>query len=162
MYKKLISFLFYLLICISVFSQNTNDSIQIIKTSTNYRYLQQGNVLSLRQMTQIMKPDKEATMYLKSAKISTGISALLECSGGFLIGYQIGTIIAGKGANLSMLAVGIGLWVVDIPINIATKRNLFKAIHHYNSYKSKNSLSSNTYDFHMGISQNGIGITLEF
>jgi len=162
MYKKPIIFLFYLLICISVFSQSSNDSIQIIKINTHYRYEQQGHVLNLLQMTQIMKTDKEATKYLKSAKLSNGISVLFEFTGGFLIGYPIGTYIAGKGANLSMLAVGIGFLVVDIPISIATKRNLFKAIHHYNSYKSETGLISNAYDFHMGITQNGIGITLKF
>ena len=162
MYKKPIIFLFYLLICISVFSQSSNDSIQIIKINTNYRYEQLGHVLNLRQMTQIMKTDKEATKYLKTAKLSNGISVLLECTGGFLIGYQIGTYIAGRGANLSMLAVGISFLVVDIPINIATKRNLFKAINLYNTHKTATGLNGNDYDFHLGITQNGIGITLKF
>jgi len=162
MYTKPIIFLFYLLICIPVFSQSSNDSIQIIKINTNYRYEHQGHFLNLQQMTQIMKTDKEATKYLKSAKLSNGISVIFEFAGGFLIGYPIGTYITGKGANISMLAVGIGFLVVNIPINIATKRNLTKAINSYNTSISGTGLINNTYDLHMGFTQNGIGITLRF
>lgn len=162
MFKKPIIFLFGLIICISVFSQNSNDSIQIIKIGTNYRYEQHGHLLNLQQMTQIMTTDKEAAKYLKSAKLSNGISVLLGYAGGFMIGYPIGRYIAGRGANLSMLAVGIGFVIVDIPVSIATKRNLFNAIHRYNSHNSEAGLISNDYDLHMGITQNGIGFTLSF
>ncbi len=162
MFKKSVIFLFSLILCISVFGQNSNDSIQVINVGSNYRCEQNGHVLNLRQITQLMKTDKEATKYLKSAKLSNGISVILGCAGGFLIGYPIGTYIAGRGVDLSMLAVGISFLVVDIPVNIATKRNLIKAINHYNSNQSGTGSMNNAYDIQMGLTQNGIGITLRF
>lgn len=162
MYKKSIIFIFCLTICISVFSQTNKDSIQMIKVGNNYRCEQNGHILNLRQLTGIMKTDKEATAHLKLAKLSNDISVLLGFTGGVLIGYPIGSYIAGKGVNLSMFAVGIGFLIVDIPLNIATKRNLTRAINRYNSSISGTGLINKACDLHMGITQNGIGITLKF
>ena len=162
MYKKPIILLFNLIICISIFSQNSNDSIQIIKLNNNYSYEQNSHVLNYREIKEILKADKEATRYLKSAKLSNDISTALRWAGGFLIGYPIGGLIAGKKVNASMLTVGIGFLVIDIPVSIAVKKNLFKSISVYNDHKNATGLIDNDYDLQMGITQNGIGFTFKF
>ena len=136
MYKKPIILLFNLIISISIFSQNSNDSIQIIKLNRNYSYEQNSHVLNYQEIKEILKADKEATRYLKSAKLSNDISTALRWAGGFLIGYPIGGLIAGKKVNASMLTVGIGFLVIDIPVSIAVKKNLFKSISIYNDHKN--------------------------
>ena len=162
MYKKPIILLFNLIISISIFSQNSNDSIQIIKLNRNYSYEQNSHVLNYREIKEILKADKEATRYLKSAKLSNDISTALRWAGGFLIGYPIGGLIAGKKVNASMLTVGIGFLVIDIPVSIAVKKNLFKSISVYNDHKNATGLIDNDYDLQMGITQNGIGFTFKF
>ena len=162
MYKKPIILLFNLIICISIFSQNSNDSIQIIKLNNNYSYEQNSHVLNYREIKEILKADKEATRYLKSAKLSNDISTALRWAGGFLIEYPIGGFIAGKKVNASMLTVGIGFLVIDIPVSIAVKKNLFKSISIYNDHKNATGLIDNDYDLQMGITQNGIGFTFKF
>ncbi len=162
MYKKPIILLFNLIISISIFSQNSNDSIQIIKLNRNYSYEQNSHVLNYQEIKEILKADKEATRYLKSAKLSNDISTALRWAGGFLIGYPIGGLIAGKKVNASMLTVGIGFLVIDIPVSIAVKKNLFKSISVYNDHKNATGLIDNDYDLQMGITQNGIGFTFKF
>ncbi len=162
MYKKPIILLFNLIISISIFSQNSNDSIQIIKLNRNYSYEQNSHVLNYQEIKEILKADKEATRYLKSAKLSNDISTALRWAGGFLIGYPIGGLIAGKKVNTSMLTVGIGFLVIDIPVSIAVKKNLFKSISVYNDHKNATGLIDNDYDLQMGITQNGIGFTFKF
>ncbi|MDD2995207.1 MAG: hypothetical protein PHP99_03200 [Paludibacter sp.] len=162
MYKKPIILLFNLIISISIFSQNSNDSIQIIKLNRNYSYEQNSHVLNYQEIKEILKADKEATRYLKSAKLSNDISTALRWAGGFLIGYPIGGLIVGKKVNASMLTVGIGFLVIDIPVSIAVKKNLFKSISVYNDHKNATGLIDNDYDLQMGITQNGIGFTFKF
>lgn len=162
MYKKPIILLFNLIISISIFSQNSNDSIQIIKLNRNYSYEQNSHILNYQEIKEILKADKEATRYLKSAKLSNDISTALRWAGGFLIGYPIGGLIVGKKVNTSMLTVGIGFLVIDIPVSIAVKKNLFKSISIYNDHKNATGLIDNDYDLQMGITQNGIGFTFKF
>ena len=162
MYKKPIILLFNLIISISIFSQNSNDSIQISKLNRNFSYEQNSHVLSCQEIKEILKADKEATRYLKSAKLSNDISTALRWAGGFLIGYPIGGLIAGKKVNASMLTVGIGFLIIDIPVSIAVKKNLFKSISVYNDHKNATGLIDNDYDLQMGITQNGIGFTFKF
>ena len=158
-----IFFMFCLMIGFSAFSQsNNNDSIKKVNRGILHYYEQNGHVLTYGKMTTLMKGDVEATNYLNKAKTSNTLSIIPGVGGGFCIAYPIARALSGQKANWTQFAIGCGLTAVYIPIVISTNKNVKKAVDAYNKNKVVSNNTENNYDLRLGLSQNGLGMTLRF
>ena len=162
MFKKSIILIIGLIVSVSVYSQLRNDSIQRYKSGGSYRYEQSGRVLTLNDMTLLMNQNTVASAYLAKAKSSYLVSNILGGVGGFCIGYPLGVAIAGGRPNWTVFALGCGFVVVAIPISISSTKNVKMAVDTFNRDKTVSGTIKNGYDLKLGVTQNGLGLTLRF
>jgi hypothetical protein len=160
---KSIIFIFSLIISLSVFSQSgRNDSIKKVNLGISHYYEQNGHTLTYGKMTTLMKGNVEATNYLNKAKTLNALSIIPGVGGGFCVAYPIAKALSGQQANWTQFAIGCGLIAVYIPIVISTNKNVKKAVDSYNKNKVVSDNTGNNYDLRLGLSQNGLGLTLRF
>ncbi len=150
-----------IILCLVAFSNINAQKIEMKKSFGTNMYLQDGKRLTLKQLTELMKNNKEALTLIKKAKTNNTWSMVLGGAGGFLVGFPIGTAIGGGDAKWELAAVGAGLILASIPLNSAYNKHSKKAVDLYN-----NEMSSSAYrfkpEFNFNIKGNGLGISMRF
>lgn len=138
------------------------QEIEIKKVFGGYKYIQNGNDLTMRKLMNAVETNPEAYGLTKKAKNINTLTAVLGFAGGGLVGYPIGTALGGGDANWALAGVGAGLIAVAIPLSSSVNKKSKKAVELYNSGLNDASL----YQFKPIISvinnQNGIGLVLSF
>lgn len=161
MIRKVFLNLLGLVLCVSVFSQNQNDSIHSTKVFGGYKFECKGKVLTYSDMLEMMKDNPEAYQYMEKAKSSAGIVNVLSFAGGFLIGWPLGTAMAGGKPNWTLAGVGCGLLIVTIPIASSSNKNAMIAIDKFNT-KRKGLSFRGQYDLNLGLNPSGLVLALRF
>jgi hypothetical protein len=106
--------LFINVFVINVFGQNRPDSITVINRLGPV-FRQNGATLTPNKLLAITKSNQEAFSEMKIARNNYTASMIFQLPGGFLIGYPLGTAVAGGDPNWTLAAIGAGLVVVSIP-----------------------------------------------
>ena len=155
--------LFLLLFLPAVFSaagQNTTtDTIEIRKAfGTVFRY--KGKTQTPKQLLDLMAPVPEAVKEMEIARSNYSTSAVFGFIGGFLIGWPLGTAIAGGDPNWALAGIGAGVLVISIPFTSAYNRHAKNAIDLYNGSQRHSSLDGP--ELHLGMTGNGMGLRLSF
>jgi len=70
---------------------------------------------------------------MKWAKSNSDIATVLGFSGGLMIGWPVGTAIAGGDPNWVIAGVGAGFLAIGIPLSIRASKGMFQAVEIYNS-----------------------------
>jgi hypothetical protein len=161
MIRKVLLNLLGLVLCVSIFSQNQNDSIQAKKVFGGYKFESKGKILTLGDMLEMMKDNPEAYQYMEKAKSSAGIANVLGFAGGFMIGWPLGTAMGGGKPNWAIAGVGCGLLIVAIPISSSSNKNAMIAVDKFNA-KRKGLSYRGQYDLKLGLNPNGLALVLRF
>lgn len=144
---------------LGLFSQNQTDSIQIEKRLGTV-YTQNGNTLTFKHLMEISKVNDEAYSFMKQARTNNNAAMVFSLAGGFLVGYPLGTALAGGDPNWVMAGIGAGLIIVGIPFSIGASKNAKIAVEIYNSGLVKPEARRINCNF--GVTNNGIGIKVAF
>ena len=136
------------------------QEINYEKVFGGYKYTQNDKPISVKQMSEAMNNNPEASAYMKKAKTNYGASMVFNFAGGFLIGWPIGTALGGGEPEWGMAAIGGGLILLGIPFAKATNTNAIKAVDIYNA--SNGDIGARVYTLNFGLSSRGIGITMKF
>jgi hypothetical protein len=103
--------------------------------------------ISPKQVLDVMyytdKPYKE----FKKAKMNYGIAGVLGFTGGIMLGFPIGTAIAGGKPEWLLAAGGAAVILTSIPFSIAFKRRARNAVDLYNIEKSQTSTIKTSFYF---------------
>ncbi len=161
MIRKVLLNLLGLVLCVSVFSQNQNDSIQAKKVFGGYKFECKGKILTSKDMLGMMKDNPEAYQYMEKAKNSAGIANILGFAGGFMIGWPLGTAMGGGKPNWALAGVGCGLLIVAIPIASSSNKKAMIAVDKFN-VKRRGLTYREQYDLKLSLNQNGLGLVLRF
>jgi hypothetical protein len=97
---------------------------------------------------------------MKIAKNNYTASMIFQLPGGFLIGYPLGTAMAGGDPNWTLAAIGAGLVVISIPFISAYNKHARNAVSVYNKGLKYSTLVRP--DLRFGITYNGLGAYLRF
>lgn len=160
MIKKNSILLFLMVFFLSVSAQNHTDSIKIVKIpGGGTRYEQLGKDLKLYQIEYIMNKNPMAVNDLKKAKSLDVFTNIVASCGGGLLGYALGYGLSSGYYEMTLITVGCGFIVIAIPISLAAKNKLDKAIETYNGGLIPQS-SYEKPDLKFGVTPNGIGFTL--
>ena len=157
--KKLIVAGFLLSLFINLSGQNRPDSITVINRLGPV-FQQNGKTLTPGKLLEITKPNQEAFSEMKIAKSNYTASMIFQLPGGFLIGYPLGTAMAGGDPNWTLAAIGAGLVVISIPFISAYNKHARKAVSAYNNGLRYSTLVRP--DLRFGITYNGLGAYLRF
>ena len=153
-----------LIVCLAIsgicsFGQSKSDSIQI-KQRLGTVFQQNGKNLTPNQLSQITQTNQEASAEMKLARTNYNASLFFQIPGGVLIGYPLGTALAGGKANWTLAAIGAGLIVVAIPLISAYNKHARNAVAIYNKGLKNSSLIQPNIKFRL--TYNGIGMRVNF
>ena len=79
------------------FGQTATDPILAKKVLGGYQYSQGGQILSMNQLVNTMKPNEQAYQLVKSGQTTQTVAMVFSAAGGFMIGWPLGAAIAGGG-----------------------------------------------------------------
>lgn len=157
--RKMILLGLLLTTIVAVSAQNASDSIEV-KKGRGTSYLQGGKVLTPKQLLDITQPVPEAHAEMKVAKSNYNVATVLGFAGGFLIGWPLGTAIAGGDPEWVMAGIGAGLVGISIPLLSAYNKRSQKAVDIYNSTLQQTGY--NRMDLKLGVTCNGLGLRMTF
>lgn len=142
-------------------SSTQTDSISFSAKGLGYGYMYNNRVLDLGSLETILSSNTAAYEMLRKAKSSSVIISILSYTGGFLIGYPLGTMLRGDNPNWTMALIGCGLIAIDLPIVASAEKKLLNAVKIYNSGIYREPISQKM-NLKFGLNQNGLALVLKF
>ena len=146
-------------VVLTSFGQTETDSITCIKTP-RAGFLRNGKELTFKDIQTITQSVPEAVKEIQIAKSNQGFAVVLSYAGGFLVGWPIGTFIGGGKPNWKMAGVGLGMCLLTIPLNRTFIKHTRLAVDAYNASLRNTVAIERTWQ--IGLSQNGVGVSLKF
>lgn len=140
------------------FAQSSEQTIQIKKTAFGTSYLQNEKKLTPKQLLDITQYNAEANEIMKKAKTNADVSMVLGAIGGFMIGWPLGTAIAGGDPNWTLAGVGAGFVVVSIPFSVKYSKQAKEAV----SIHNKTFEGVSRLNFDIGCFHSGLGLKISF
>ena len=148
--------IFLLLLAFNICSA---QMIEIEHGAGGYKYFQNGEKQSLKDLTKIMESDSLEYANITRARSWHTLSALTAGAGSILV---IISIIKGTNESFAYAAVGVGMIAFVIPFSIIGNRRTRSAVDLYNlKYKSFGMTESKSF-FTLGATANGLGINYIF
>jgi len=144
----------------NVFGQTTSDSLTIQTIPGGCKVYQENRQLTLSQLAIAVQTNDIAYQQVKKAQSNNTISSILGGIGGFMIGYPLGTALGGGQPNWTMFGIGAGIAVISIPISIKCVKQVKSSVDIYNGGLRK--INQPTTEFKLGMSGNGMAITMTF
>ena len=142
-----------------LYAQNISDTI-VTKKALGVIFVQNGRNLTPRSLLEITKSNDEAYKEMKIAKNNYDAGQVFGMVGGFMVGWPIGTAVAGGNPNWTLAAAGAGLIIISIPFSSAYSKHAKKAVNIYNNGLKQTGI--NAVDFIFGWTGNGIGLRADF
>jgi hypothetical protein len=157
--KQIITILL-ILITSGLFAQTSPGKITRHSNFWGYYYKIDGTKVKTPIVESNLKTYDKAYNYYKKGQSNLLASSILGAAGGVLIGWPLGTWIAGGNPNWTLAYVGLGLTIVSIPIESAFRKNNNKALMLYNEqqFRSNNTQTS----LQLRGTSNGIGLVWGF
>jgi len=163
--SKLLRFqllLLCLFVSILAFSQSKNERIERVWHGFGFRYEQAGQVLSMDSLQTLLKGNPSSVKFYNQSINATNLSAFMMIGEASCLFVPLARALAKEPIYWSMVVVGCGLIMVQIPIAHSASRNMKKAVDNYNVTRSLNNTNPNTVDLTLGLTPNGMGLTLKF
>lgn len=141
-----------------------SDLITIDNSGLGYRFYQNNQMLGLKQLQQAVISNRQAFEKVHTARNNKAMASITSGLAGFLIGWQLGTIITGGEPNWLMASIGAGLIIISIPISSSAKKRAIEGVEIYNSsledisYKKERTNP----EFSFGTTSEGIGVRMRF
>ncbi len=143
------------------YAQTQKDFITIKDVFGGYEFYQGEKILDKSQLENTLKTNQEAYKQIESAQTSYTLAMACSYAGGFMVGWPLGTAIAGGDPNWLLAGIGAGLIVVSIPLNNSYYSTAKEAVETYNNGLQTSSFWDKS-DLKLTITGNGIGLTLTF
>lgn len=156
-----ITYLLIGILFLNVYSLRAQESGKIeTRQNLGVVFLQNGKKLTPKQLLEITKDNPEAYQAMKIAKSNYDIGSVFGFAGGFMVGYPLGSALAGGEPNWTIAGIGAGLILISIPFSIKYSTQAKKAVGMYNSNLTETSFKK--VDFNFGYTRSGLGITMNF
>jgi len=138
------------------------QKIEMEKIFGGYKYTQNGNQMTMKNLVKTMESNKQAFDLIKKAQSNNTLASIIGFAGGGLIGWPIGTAIGGGDANWTLAGIGAGLVAIGIPISSSANKKTKQAVELYNSSLNSTSFYEFKPEFKVIANGNGIGLSMNF
>lgn len=115
------------------FTLCNSQTIETKKVFGGYKYSQNGQDLSMDELSTQLNTNEESAQLMKKAKSQSTIASILSGAGGALVGYPVGTAIGGGEANWVLAGVGAGIIAVALPLSASANKKAKHAVEIYNT-----------------------------
>ncbi len=148
------------LICsLKIYAQSNEYSIQVKKEAIGTSFLQDEKKLSPRELLEITRYNPSAYESMKKAKSNNDASTVIGAIGGFLVGWPLGTALAGGDPNWTLAGIGAGFIGISIPFGALYTKHAKNAVDLHN--QEVRQISNNNFGLGIGITGNGFGLRLK-
>lgn len=138
------------------------QKIEIKKTHRgHYGFYQNGNKLTINELVNIMKNNKESYKLMKSARLENYFISSAGLTGSVITGISLGKLLTGKKPNWASIGIGSGLMLSGI---IFSKKNIDKRLKAVDIYNNSLSVSSSNFKpkFQIKLNTNAFGLVMSF
>jgi hypothetical protein len=143
----------------SCFAQYDKDTIEI-RQKLGKVYYQNDEILTAATLYYILNANDSAALEVKQAKANVFPMYLFACTGGFLIGWPIGTAIGGGDPNWTLAIIGAGCVLLSIPFQVGYNKHILQAVTIYN--KDLQEIGIKKPILELGMARNGFGVAVRF
>lgn len=138
------------------------QQIEMTKVFGGYKFTQNDKNLGMGGLVKTMESNQQAYKLIKKAQSNNTMATIIGFAGGGLIGWPIGTAVAGGDANWTLAGIGAGLIAIGIPIASSANKKAKQAVELYNSSLDATSHYEFKPEFKIIANGNGIGLTMHF
>ena len=138
------------------------QKIEIEKVFGGYKYTQNENQMTMKDLVKTMESNQQAFDLIKKAQTNNNLSSIIGFAGGGLIGWPIGTAIGGGDANWTLAGIGAGLVAIWLPVSSSANKKAKQAVELYNSSFNSTSFYYFKPQFKVVANGNGIGLSMHF
>ena len=139
-----------------------SDTISIKKSFGGLFFIKESSTHNINELSHLVATNTEAMVFAKKARKNNICASIFCCAGGFLIGYPLGTALGGGEPAWELAAVGAGSFVVGLVFDSRAKKNAREAVKIYNSDLNAPVSSNFKPELGIGLTGNGIGLSLRF
>lgn len=122
-------------------------------------FYQRGKTLTMQETKHLTVKNSLAYEEMSKASNRNVLSLVLGGVGGVCIGWPLGAAIAGSDPNWTMVAVGVGLVAISIPISINATKHAREGVRLYNDGLSRQQSRLNV---DVGLMGAGVGLAIRF
>lgn len=151
---------FLILCCIIAAGQSQTDSVTVIRKPLGTVFQQNGKYLTPKQLVEITSLNPDALAEMKKARTNYSAGMVFSYIGGFMIGWPIGTAIAGGDPEWAMAGIGAGLIGISIPFSASYTRHARNGVAIYN--RTLTYSGSVHPEYRLKLMANGIGLQVRF
>ncbi len=139
----------------------TADTIVMERVFGGYKFHKGDELINMKTMGTIMEPNPFAYSVYKQAHKSYNWAMFFSIAGGALIGWPLGTALAGGEPEWALAGAGAACLVISIPITKKYNKQISSAVQLYNS-EFRVTPTSNKSEIKFGATSNGIGLRYSF
>lgn len=129
-------------------------------TQKDNDYYQHGMKLNFNELKSTVSSNADAEELMIEARSNSRASGFLGYGAGYLIGYPLGTWIAGGEPLWELAAAGAGLLVIAIPLATTANKKMEKAVETYN--KGLKTEDEEAITLKLSGTSHGVGLVLSF
>jgi len=144
---------------------NTTSSGQEIEMKTTifgYRFTQNGERLSWKELLPATESNPAAYLLVKKAKSQNTSSTIISFVGGLLTGIPIAQSINDRDPDWFLAYIGGGMGIIGITLSIKAFNNVNKGVDDYNLSLKSTSRYKFKPEFTIQAKGNGIGLIMQF
>ncbi len=114
------------------YAQTRDGDLKMVKSFGGTKFYLDGELLKPKEVLNLMEHDVEALNEFKKAKSNADAGNVLGFIGGVMIGWPLGTALAGGDPQWGLAAGGAVVLVATIPLSISFKKHATTATNLYN------------------------------
>lgn len=138
------------------------QKIDVEKVAGGHKFTQNGVVLTIDNLSSKVASNEESLRLINKAKSSATFATILGYAGGGLIGWPLGTAIAGGKANWGIAGIGAGLVAIAFPVAKGADKKAKQAVELYNASLNPTSYFQSKPELNVVANANGIGLSMRF
>lgn len=138
-------------------AQINTEPITIKKKFSGNEYYQGYNQLTNKQLRNVLSTNQLAERQFRTGKGLSIVSTLMAATGGFLVGWPIGTALSDGDPNWNLAKIGAGIFVAAIPVTIVANNKTKKGISTFNAGLKTSAISGRN-ELRFSLSGNGVGL----
>ncbi len=143
-----------------LFAQSASDTIEIKKSFWGTTFTKSGETLKMKNLLDLTKSNSVAYGQIKKARNKNVVGSIFGGVGGFLVGYTVGTAIAGKDPNWAVAGAGAGLIGAGLIFSASAGKYAKKGVQTYNQGLRTTGASKVT--LQGVVAANKVGVRLSF
>lgn len=136
-------------------AQTSDDAIEVRKN----QFRKNGRNLKPKELLNLMSTNPEALKEMTIAKKNADVANVFGFIGGFMIGWPLGSAVAGGKPNWALAGAGVGVVLIAVPFSLKYTRHAKAAVAIYNRDAKQPAARVNV---RIGISPTGGSLKITF